>query len=157
MIANHGRIEKYNHEFEGRNSRMDGLQGAILSTKLRHLEGWLEARRSVAASYLAGLADCGDLVLPLVESWTRHVYHLFVIRTGSRDDLKGYLKEAGVQTGIHYPIALTKLKAYRRYGLATADLVANAYDSTLLSLPMGEHLSSAEVDKVVMRIRSFDD
>jgi dTDP-4-amino-4,6-dideoxygalactose transaminase len=157
MIANHGRIEKYNHEFEGRNSRMDGLQGAILSTKLRHLEGWLEARRSVAASYLAGLADCGDLVLPLIESWTHHVYHLFVIRTGYRDDLQGYLKEAGVQTGVHYPIALTKLKAYRRYGLATADLVANAYDSTLLSLPMGEHLSSAEVDKVVMRIRSFYD
>ena len=157
MIANHGRIEKYNHEFEGRNSRMDGLQGAILSTKLRHLEDWLEARRSVAARYLAELAGCGDLVLPVVESWTRHVYHLFVIRTRRRDELQGYLKEAGIQTGIHYPIALTKLKAYRRFGLATADLVVNSYDSTLLSLPIGEHLSSADVDEVVTQLRSFYD
>lgn len=155
MIANHGRIEKYNHEFEGRNSRMDGLQAAILSVKLRYLEGWLETRRSVASLYLDKLAGCADLQLPFVEDWARHVYHLFVIRSSRRDALREHLTRAGIQTGIHYPISLPKLRAYRRYGLEAAPLVANDYGSTLLSLPMGEHLEPDEAETVALEVAAF--
>lgn len=155
MIANHGRVEKYNHEFEGRNSRMDGIQAAILSVKLRHLDRWLDARRTVASIYREELADCPGVTLPIEESWARHVYHLFVIRTPARDQLRDSLTAAEIQTGIHYPMALPKLEAYRYLDLASADLAANALDSQVLSLPMGEHLDAGEARKVAAAVRSF--
>jgi dTDP-4-amino-4,6-dideoxygalactose transaminase len=155
MIANHGRIEKYNHEFEGRNSRLDGIQAAVLSVKLRHLEASLEARRAVAATYRAGLSDCKSVVLPIEETWARHVYHLFVVRTERRDELKTHLEAQGIQTGIHYPISLPKLKAYRYCGQYNEKLNANAQDKTLLSLPIGDHLSASDVEHVIGAITSF--
>lgn len=156
MIANHGRIGKYNHEFEGRNSRMDGLQAAILSVKLRHLDMWLSRRIAVAGQYHCGLAACTGITLPVVESaGMRHVYHLFVIRTTQRDQLQAYLMEREIETGIHYPIALPKLSAYAWSGQAAEPLFANRCDGELLSLPMGEHLSDADVQQVISTVLQF--
>ena len=115
-IANHGRTAKYDHEFEGRNSRLDGLQAAILSVKLEHLEAWTEHRVRVADAYLAELQSHNEVTLPVRQKWARQVYHLFVIRHVTRDALQSRLKQAGIQTGIHYPIALPKLRAFAGLG-----------------------------------------
>jgi dTDP-4-amino-4,6-dideoxygalactose transaminase len=155
MIANHGRVAKYDHEFEGRNSRLDGLQAAILSAKLPFLERWLEARIAVADRYLAGLRDVPGLVLPVRKPWARQVYHLFVVRTPRRDELKAYLAERGIETGIHYPIALPRLAAYAYLGQQDEETFVSRSDRTLLSLPIGEHLSAADVATVIDAVKAF--
>lgn len=149
MIANHGRIDKYNHDFEGRNSRLDGLQAAILSVKLKHLDKWTEARIEVANYYLENLKDVEGIVLPKREEWAKQVYHLFVIRTKNRDELQQYLKNNGIQLGIHYPIALPKLKAYDYTSQAEEEFFANSSDIELLSLPIGDHLSNNDLKIIV--------
>jgi len=155
MIANHGRIEKYNHEFEGRNSRLDGLQAAILSVKLKHLDIWTDARIKVADYYLENLKDVKGIVLPKRDDWAKQVYHLFVIRTKKRDKLQVYLKDNGVSSGVHYPISLPKLKAYDYTGQASDNFFANSSDSELLSLPIGDHLTSDDLSKIVEILKSF--
>lgn len=155
MIANHGRIEKYNHEFEGRNSRLDGLQAAILSVKLEHLDEWIDLRINLAEYYLENLKDIGDIVLPIKENWAKQVYHLFVIRTSNRNDLKKYLEDNNIQTGIHYPIALPKLNAYNYINQEKEDFFANKSDNKLLSLPIGEHINQNQAELVVKIIKSF--
>ncbi|CAI8753115.1 erythromycin biosynthesis sensory transduction protein eryC1 [Pseudomonas soli] len=155
QIANHGRIAKYDHAFEGRNSRLDGLQAAILSVKLKHLDDWTAKRIEIADRYLQGLADVSLLTLPRRQAWAKQVYHLFVIRTEYRDELKAFLEQAGIETGVHYPKALPKLQAYAY--LDQEDTAANYYtqDSTLLSLPIGEHLSLSQIDSVIAAVREF--
>lgn len=155
MIANHGRVDKYNHEFEGRNSRLDGLQAAILSVKLKHLDVWTECRIKIAELYLEKLHGVGDIILPKREEWVKQVYHLFVIRTAKRDNLQKYLSEKNIQTGVHYPIALSKLKAYKYLNQDKEDMNANRYDNMLLSLPIGEHLDESDILKVSEYIHSF--
>jgi dTDP-4-amino-4,6-dideoxygalactose transaminase len=155
MIANHGRVAKYDHEFEGRNSRLDGLQGAILSAKLPHLDGWIDKRIHVAERYLAGLQGLAGLVLPVRKPSARPVYHLFVVRTERRDELKSHLSECAIETGIHYPIALPKLAAYAYLGQQSENLFVNRTDRSLLSLPMGDHLRDADVDAVIRAIKAF--
>lgn len=155
MIGNHGRVAKYNHEFEGRNSRLDGIQAAILAVKLRHLKDWTSRRIEVARYYFQRLEGCSGMVLPKVRPGARHVFHLFVIRTERRDALQGYLEAEGVQTGIHYPISLPKLKAYASHGMADEAMRVNQYDGEVLSLPMGEHLSDREVELVASVILEF--
>jgi len=152
MIANHGRKAKYDHEFEGRNSRLDGLQAAILSVKLRHLETWTARRIATADAYRRALAGIGDLVLPQTRPWARHVFHLYVVRTRRRDALQAHLNAHGIQTGIHYPIALPAMAAYRTLGQQTA---SDALHDELLSIPMGEHLSEADIQTVANAIASF--
>lgn len=155
MIANHGRIAKYDHEFEGRNSRLDGLQAAILSVKLKHLPVWTAKRIAIADYYLAQLKDIKQIVLPVRQNWAKQVYHLFVIRTDKRDELKKYLADKGVQTGIHYPISLPKLNAYAYLNQANEDLFANQSDTSLLSLPIGEHLDQSDLAKVINAVKEF--
>jgi len=155
MIANHGRIEKYNHEFEGRNSRLDALQAAILSVKLNHLDKWIDLRINLAEFYLENLKNIGDIVLPIKENWAKQVYHLFVIRTSNRNDLKKYLEDNNIQTGIHYPIALPKLNAYNYINQAKEDFFANKSANKLLSLPIGEHIHKNQAELVVKIIKSF--
>jgi dTDP-4-amino-4,6-dideoxygalactose transaminase len=154
-IANHGRVAKYDHDFEGRNSRLDGLQAAILNVKLRHLNGWLEKRARVASRYLLELDGVGDIILPVKQVWAVQAYHLFVIRTNKRDDLKTYLSEHNIQSAIHYPIALPKLKAFDYIKQANERTFANTSDDCLLSLPIGEHLSETDVTDVVNTVRNF--
>ena len=155
MIANHGRIEKYNHEFEGRNSRLDGLQAAILSVKLKHLDTWTDARIRVADFYLKNLKDIDGIVLPKREDWAKQVYHLFVIRTKKRDELQSYLKENSISSGVHYPISLPKLKAYEYTGQASEKFFSNSSDSELLSLPIGDHLSENDLNNIVKYLKKF--
>lgn len=155
MIANHGRIEKYNHEFEGRNSRLDGLQASILSAKLKYLDRWIEERIKVADYYLEQLKDVNGIILPKREVWAKQAYHLFVIRTKKRDELKKYLMDNSVQTGVHYPISLPKLKAYEYLTQVNENLFANNIDSELLSLPIGEHLEKEDLNQVISILRAF--
>jgi dTDP-4-amino-4,6-dideoxygalactose transaminase len=155
MIANHGRISKYDHEFEGRNSRLDGLQSAILDAKLQHLEKWIDARNDVASAYRRGLDGLERITLPATLPGVRHAYHLFVIRVPDRASLALHLEADGIQTGIHYPIALPKLAAYRYLAQAQEPMRANSMDSELLSLPIGEHLDAADVARVCESVRRW--
>lgn len=155
-IANHGRTEKYNHEFEGRNSRLDGIQAAILSVKLKHLDSWTEARIKIADIYIENLRGVGNIVLPIREEWAKQVYHLFVIRTQKRDELQEYLKINGVSTGIHYPISLPKLQAYKYTGQANENFFANRSDSMLLSLPIGDHINEEGLRKIIQILKDFN-
>ncbi|MBF0546902.1 MAG: DegT/DnrJ/EryC1/StrS family aminotransferase [Candidatus Riflebacteria bacterium] len=156
MYANHGRSSHYTHEIEGRNSRLDGIQAAILNVKLRHLHKWLEIRNNLAEAYLAGLKDT-SIILPKVSEDKFHSWHLFVIRHPKRDQLKEFLGKMDIHTGIHYPVALPNLHAYRNHGQNCKDFLASRIDCELLSLPIGEHLSIEDVYLVVDRIKKFPD
>lgn len=155
MIANHGRVSKYDHEFEGRNSRLDGLQAAILSTKLRHLDGWIERRIAVADRYHERLSGLSGLTLPHRSSRARHTYHLYVVRTMQRNALAHHLKSRGIETGIHYPVALPRLAAYAGHPQAQMDFFAARMGAEVLSLPMGEHLDLNQVDEVCAAVLEF--
>lgn len=154
-IANHGRTAKYDHDFEGRNSRLDSLQAAILNVKLKYLDGWIDKRIQVADKYLLKLDEVEDITLPVRQDWAKQAYHLFVIRTNRRDELKSYLTEKDIQTGVHYPISLPKLKAYQYTKQANDQIFANASDTSLLSLPIGEHLTDEDILYVTSAIKKF--
>ena len=149
MIANHGRIDKFNHLIEGRNSRLDGLQAAILNVKLKFLDGWVDRRNAIAQRYIEALSEIPWLIPPVVSEDVRHAFHLFVVQLKQRDELREYLKRAGIETGVHYPVALPKLDAYRHLKQYAENTSANAIDSRLLSLPIGDHLTEDEVETVI--------
>src|SRR5689334_4283571 len=111
MLANHGRLEKYTHKMEGVNSRLDGMQAAILRVKLRRLDEWNARRRQIADAYRDQLTGHG-LTLPTVHENAETVWHLFVVRTDERERLQSLLKEEGIATGIHYPVPLHEQPAY---------------------------------------------
>ncbi len=148
MIANHGRIDKYDHKFEGRNSRMDGIQGAVLSVKLKYLDSWIDMRRNAAFRYNELLRDCNEIILPKENEWSLHVYHLFVIRYNRRDELIKKLSNLGISCGIHYPIALPKLEAYKYLEQNNDKGFAWVSDGLLLSLPISDTIELDEVAKV---------
>jgi len=153
-IANHGRITKYNHEFQGRNSRLDSIQASILNVKLKYLEDWIKQRNVIANKYISELKNFNKIKLPEIGKSVTHTFHLFVIQHDERDRLREYLKSNGVETGIHYPIALPKLKAFNN-----SDKFDNYYacqiDSKLLSLPIGEHVTKNDVIKITNLIKNF--
>jgi dTDP-4-amino-4,6-dideoxygalactose transaminase len=155
MLANHGSKEKYKHEFEGRNSRLDNVQAAILNVKLEYLEIWNTTRIKLADYYIENIKNIPEIILPKREVWAKQVYHLFVIRTDERDELKEYLTINGIQTGIHYPIPLPKLKAYEYLKQADENMFANTIGDKLLSLPMGEHLEIKDIDYIISTIRKY--
>lgn len=155
MIANHGRISKYDHEFEGRNSRLDTLQAAILRVKLRHLDAWLDRRNSVASQYLTSLYGHDALTLPSRRPEVRHAYHLFVVRTPARDALAAHLKDAGIETGIHYPVALPDLAAYNHLRESARPFVASGMATQLLSLPIGEHMEPKDAELVASVLSAY--
>jgi dTDP-4-amino-4,6-dideoxygalactose transaminase len=158
MFANHGRTKKYDHDLEGINSRLDGLQAAILTVKLRHLEEWTERRRANARRYTQMLQGLNVIVTPEEFEDVRAVYHLYVIRVqnGRREALQEYLKAGGVSTGIHYPIALPYLKAYRYLGHVEADFPeSRKASSEIISLPLFPELTEEQMASTVARIRAF--
>ncbi|HET9195391.1 MAG TPA: DegT/DnrJ/EryC1/StrS family aminotransferase [Vicinamibacterales bacterium] len=157
MFANHGRTKKYDHDFEGVNSRLDGLQAAILNVKLRHLDQWSEDRRRNARRYNEALAGTG-LLTPKEIDDCRAVYHLYVVRVpgGRREDLQRHLNECGVNTGIHYPIALPYLNAYRYLGHGPNDFPeALRASGEILSLPMFPELTEEQVSQVAAAVKSW--
>lgn len=155
MIANHGRVDKYDHIFEGRNSRLDSLQAAILRVKLQHLRKWMEKRSAVAGHYFSLLSGTDDLILPRCPPSEEHAYHLFVIQTIRRDELKDFLSRRGIESGVHYPHSLPTLEAYRYLEQSDATPVANGLAGNILSLPMGDHLTKRQVKRVATAVREF--
>ena len=152
MIRNYGQPEKYHHDFVGVNSRLDEIQAAILSAKLNYLDRWNQSRRRIAEMYRAALDGTG-LALPVEKEYAKHVYHLYVIRSGARDGLEQRLLESGIPTQIHYPIPVHMQKAYDRLG-PFADLPATErVCREVLSLPMHPFLSDDQVAYVAEQIR----
>jgi dTDP-4-amino-4,6-dideoxygalactose transaminase len=138
------------------NSRLDGLQAAILSVKLKHLAGWTMRRREVARQYDAALAKVAGMVVPAVAEGREHVYHLYVIRHERRQELSAYLKNAGVQTVINYPTALPFLPPYAYLGSREQDYPnAHRNQSRVLSLPMSAEISARQIGLVVDAVSSF--
>jgi dTDP-4-amino-4,6-dideoxygalactose transaminase len=152
-LRNYGSKVKYHHDLPGMNSRLDSLQAAFLRVKLRRLDEWNERRREVAKRYLERLDGAEGLVLPAVADWADPVWHLFVVRHPRRDELQERLRDAGVDTIIHYPIPPHLTGAYAA-GFAAGDLpVAERLADEVLSLPMGPHLPLEDADRVAEAVR----
>jgi len=153
-MGDHGSNVKYQHDFEGNNSRLDGIQGAVLSVKLRHLDAWTERRIAVARRYNEGLADvCG---VPETADGVRHVFHLYVIQVGNRQELMAGLNERGIGCGIHYPVPLPLTKAYESLGYSAGQFpVAAAAADRIVSLPMHGDLTDDQVDFVIEAVRTL--
>ena len=156
MLARHGGLVKHQHRIEGINSRLDGLQAAILSAKLKHLPAWTEARREAAKIYDAGLNQIEDLVVPSVGADRTHVYHLYTIRHPRRDALAAHLNANGVQTAVNYPTALPFLEAYSRLK-ARPEQFPNAHrdQGRILSLPMFAEITREQQQTVIDLVREF--
>ncbi|MDA9920343.1 DegT/DnrJ/EryC1/StrS family aminotransferase [bacterium] len=156
MIARHGGLSKGDHQIEGINSRLDGIQAAILSVKLPRLLEWTQSRRTIAARYTKGLMCLDEVQVPQVASYSFHAWHLFVIKIKERDKLAVYLKEKGIQTVINYPVALPFLPAYAKKNHLPEDFPC-AFDnqSQVLSLPIYPDMSNAQVDYVIAAIKNF--
>jgi dTDP-4-amino-4,6-dideoxygalactose transaminase len=156
MYANHGALKKPDHRIEGINSRLDTIQAAILGAKLPYILEWTEQRIRNAALYDKYLADIKDIVLPRKRPDTKHTYHLYVIRCKQRDGLMSFLKDKGIETAIHYPVALPNLPAYKYLGYTPADFpVATRLQQEILSLPMFPELTEEQISYVTDKIRSF--
>jgi dTDP-4-amino-4,6-dideoxygalactose transaminase len=153
-FARHG--GKGDHVMEGINSRMDGLQAAILNVKLPHLPAWTEARRRIAARDDELLEDIGDVITPEVAPDRDHVYHLYVVRTENRDELRKYLTEAGISTVLNYPKALPFYPAYAYLGHVPKDFPAAYFNQArVLSLPIYPEIKDEMIAFVVEHIDSF--
>lgn len=156
MLRNYGSREKYKHEVIGHNMRLDEIQAAFLTVKLRHLNDWTRQRQEIAAWYNEALAGMGDLILPEVGTNTTHVYHLYVIRTHYRDELQAYLAEKGVGTLIHYPIPPHLQKAYSDLDFKEGDFpIAEQLAKTVLSLPIWPGLTYEQVLLLAETIAKF--
>ena len=143
-----GQSRRYFHDMRGFNYRMEALQAAILLVKLRHLEGWTEARRSNAELYHEALAEA-DVVLPAEMPYSRHVYHIFAIRTSARDHMMRELSNGGVQVGIHYPIPVHLQKVYADGKYKEGDYpIAEEAAKTVLSLPIFAEMTRKQIDMV---------
>jgi dTDP-4-amino-4,6-dideoxygalactose transaminase len=153
MISQHGQKGKHNHLMEGRNSRLDGLQAAILLAKLPHLEKWTEARIARTKKYDSLLCEAA-VVTPATRTNARHVFHLYVIRTAGRDRLQKSLRDAGIETAIHYPTALPFLPCYSHRNFKPANFpVAHSCQSSILSLPLFPELQDNAIEYVCMAIK----
>ena len=149
MLRDHGQVKKYFHDVEGYNGRLDTIQCGILQAKLPHLASWNEQRRERATSYNRLLADDQSLTIPYEPSWSRAVYHLYVIRVGDRESLMDHLKEAGIGVGIHYPIPLHLQKAYLSLNYSPGDFpVSEKIANEIISLPMFPHLTNSQQTRV---------
>jgi dTDP-4-amino-4,6-dideoxygalactose transaminase len=157
MIRDHGQAKKYYHDIEGYNGRLDSIQAGWLSVKLAHLAKWNDSRRNLAHRYHEMFADMKDsMILPVEAAWTKGVYHLYVVRVQDREAFQARLTEAGIGTGIHYPIPLHQQKAYQNLGYKTGDFpVTERLAREIVSLPMFPQLSHAQQNEVVSAVREF--
>jgi dTDP-4-amino-4,6-dideoxygalactose transaminase len=157
MLRDHGQATKYYHDVEGYNGRLDSIQAGLLHVKLAHLAKWNAQRREHAAHYDRLLKSvAGALVLPFEPSWSRAVYHLYVVRTDDREGLMDHLKKANIGTGIHYPIPLHLQKAYAVRGYKAGDFpVSEKAAAEIVSLPMFPQLTADQLARVVKEVVSF--
>jgi dTDP-4-amino-4,6-dideoxygalactose transaminase len=156
LFASHGSIQKYVHEIEGINSRLDAIQAVVLKAKLGHIDDWNKARNSHALKYNELLAGVKQIKTPKLRPDTFHIFHLYVIRAERRDDLAAFLKTKGIATGIHYPYALPLMPAYSYLEYRPSD-VPRAYErqGEILSLPMYPELSDEQIGFVAQSIKEF--
>ena len=156
MLARHGGLTKHQHRIEGVNSRLDGLQAAILSAKLPHLPTWTKARQDAAKAYDAGLNQIENVIVPSVAADRSHVYHLYTIQHPQRDALAAHLTANGVQTAINYPTALPFLPAYSRLN-HRPEQFPNAFgqQSNILSLPMFAEITPEQLNEVISLVHDF--
>jgi len=153
MLRDWGQDRKYHHVLRGFNYRMEGLQGAILRVKLRHLEQWTEARRAHAAKYNELLVDSG-VERPREMPWARHVYHAYTLRSPDRDGLQAALRADGIQTGIHYPVPVHLQPAYAELGYRRGSFpYSEAAANQVLSVPLYPELSQEALAEVVAAVR----
>jgi dTDP-4-amino-4,6-dideoxygalactose transaminase len=157
MLRDHGQSQKYFHEIEGFNGRLDAIQAGLLQIKLRHLSDWNESRREAASRYrdLFVGANCGDLA-PYEPDWATGVYHLYVIRVSDRTGLIQHLAQANIGTGIHYPVPLHLQNAYKSLGYKPGDFpVSESVAAQIVSLPMFPNLRADQQERVVREVMNF--
>lgn len=156
-LRDHGQAKKYYHDIEGYNGRLDAIQAGILRVKLPHLATWNGERRDRAADYNRQFAAAGSAVVPPYEpSWSRAVYHLYVVRCDDREGIMGHLKKMGIGTGIHYPIPLHLQKAYISLHYCPGDFpVAERVAAEIVSLPMFPQLTADQQARVVEGVLNF--
>ena len=153
MLRDWGGEKRYEHLLKGYNYRMEGLQGAILRVKLRHLAAWTEARRAAAARYDELLADSG-VIPPKALPYARHVYHIYAVRTRRRQAMQEALQAQGIQTGIHYPTPVHLLPAYADLGYQAGDFPQSEQAANeVLSLPMSADLTLAQCEEVAHAVK----
>ena len=158
VFRNHGQREKNRHGVIGSNERMDGLQGAVLSVKLRHLEAWNEARRENARTYDDHLRSVTDVQVPAEAEYAKHVYHIYAIRYRNRDGLIEALADKGVRCGVHYPVPIHLQEAYRSLRKGRGSFpVAEKIARELVSLPMFPELRAPQIERVCEEIKAFID
>jgi dTDP-4-amino-4,6-dideoxygalactose transaminase len=157
MLRDHGQAKKYYHDIEGYNGRLDSLQAGILHVKLAHLAKWNALRQERAVEYNRLLASAdGSVVTPYEPSWSRAIYHLYVVRTEDRDGMGMHLKTTGIGTGIHYPIPLHLQKAYSSRHYKAGDFpVCEKVASEIISLPMFPQLTSQQQAVVVAEVLRY--
>jgi dTDP-4-amino-4,6-dideoxygalactose transaminase/acetyltransferase-like isoleucine patch superfamily enzyme len=156
MLRDHGQAKKYFHDIEGYNGRLDAIQAGFLRVKLKHLAAWNEQRRARAAYYHSVFADNQSVIFPHEPAWSKAVYHLYVIRTESREALMAHLKSSGIGTAIHYPIPLHLQKAYAHLPYREGDFpVAERVAAQIVSLPMFPQITGEQQVRVVDAISQF--
>jgi dTDP-4-amino-4,6-dideoxygalactose transaminase len=156
MYSSHGALTKHHHLMEGINSRLDGLQAAILNVKLPKINEWNKRRLANAMYYAKILSNINEIKIPSIRENSFHIFHVFCIRAERRNELQQYLKDNGIETAIHYPVALPNMPAYKYRGYKPDDFpVASAYQEQILSLPMFPELSKEQMDYTVFKIKEF--
>jgi dTDP-4-amino-4,6-dideoxygalactose transaminase len=157
MIRDHGQAKKYYHDIEGYNGRLDSIQAGWLSVKLRHLAKWNESRRTLAHRYHELLSEAkAAVVIPVEAEWTKGVYHLYVVRVQDRETLQAHLAEAGIGSGIHYPIPLHLQKAYENLNYKKGDFpVTERVAAEIVSLPMFPQLKPDQLHEVAKCVKDF--
>lgn len=152
-LANYGSNEKYVFKYQGRNSRLDEVQAAILDIKLKHLDDDTEIRRSIARYYIANISN-PLIKTPTVNDWGSHVFHLFTIFCEQRDNLKKHLADNGIQTVIHYPIPPHRQECYKEWNNLSFPITERIHAQEL-SLPISPVMTQQEVEEVVRVVNSF--
>lgn len=156
MLRDWGQEKKYQHVLKGFNARMEGIQGAVLRVKLKHLEAWTESRRAHAAHYQRLLADCHGIILPQAYPDRRHVYHIYAVRVKRRDAFMKFLLDRGIHTGIHYPFAVHMLPAYADLGKKRGDFPeAEKAADEVVSLPMYPEMTKKMVAEVTAAVKAW--
>ena len=156
MFRDHGQSKKYHHKVIGWNCRLDGIQGAVLEIKLRHLESACDRRAAHAAYYNEALAGTDGLILPETASGRRHVFHIYPVRVPRREEFMTYLQEQGIGCGIHYPIPVHLQEAYSELGLGPGSFpVSEACADEFVSLPMFPELTEAQRERVVEVVKAY--
>ena len=155
-ISNHGGLKKHSHEILGRNSRLDNIQAGILRIKLKKLNFWIKIRNKQANEYEKRLSNVGDIKFVKKLKNTKSSYHLFVIKTKRRDELRKYLNTKNISTSIQYPLSLPEVPLFRfKYFSKNKKMNSIKYSKEIVSLPIGEHLTLKEIKKVSSEINFF--